>query len=81
MALVDVRRAFLDLSDEHREVLILVAIEGLAYEEAAAIMGVPVGTVRSRASRARQALRTAVDRDGEENLTSAKRTKVEVIHG
>ena len=46
---------------EHREVLLLVAIEGLQYEEAAEILEVPLGTVRSRLSRARQALRQALD--------------------
>ena len=61
MALSEVRNAFLGLSEEHREVLLLVAIEGLQYEEAAAILGVPVGTVRSRLSRARQALRQALE--------------------
>jgi RNA polymerase sigma-70 factor (ECF subfamily) len=55
-----VRDAFLRLSEEHREVLLLVAIEGLQYEEASAILGVPLGTVRSRLSRARQALRDAL---------------------
>lgn len=57
MALVDLQRAFDQLSAEHREILLLVAIEGLPYEEAAAILEVPVGTVRSRLSRARTALR------------------------
>jgi RNA polymerase sigma-70 factor (ECF subfamily) len=61
MALRDVSRAFLALSDEHREVLLLVAIEGSSYEEAAEVIGVPIGTVRSRTSRARHALRDAVD--------------------
>jgi RNA polymerase sigma-70 factor (ECF subfamily) len=58
--LLEVRDAFLRLSEEHREVLLLVAIEGLQYEEASAILGVPLGTVRSRLSRARQALRDAL---------------------
>jgi RNA polymerase sigma-70 factor, ECF subfamily len=66
MALVEVRRAFLNLSPEHREVLLLVAIEGLPYEEAAEVIGVPIGTVRSRASRARQALRGAIEHDDSE---------------
>jgi RNA polymerase sigma-70 factor (ECF subfamily) len=59
--LLEVRDAYLNLSEEHREVLLLVAIEGLQYEEAAEILEVPVGTIRSRLSRARQALRDALD--------------------
>ena len=62
--LLEVRDAYLQLSDEHREVLLLVAIEGLQYDEAAAILKVPVGTVRSRLSRARQALRDALEDGG-----------------
>ena len=61
VALAEVRRAYLTLSEEHREVLLLVAMEGLQYEEAAEILEVPLGTVRSRLSRARQALRQALD--------------------
>lgn len=60
MALREVRQAYLTLSQEHREVLLLVAIEGLQYEEAAVVLEVPLGTVRSRLSRARQALRDAL---------------------
>lgn len=57
IALTELSRAFDSLSQEHREVLHLVAVEGLKYEEAAGILEVPVGTVRSRLSRARSALR------------------------
>jgi RNA polymerase sigma-70 factor (ECF subfamily) len=42
----------------HRDVLKLVAIEGASYEEAAQRLGLPVGTVRSRLHRAREALRS-----------------------
>lgn len=45
------------LSEAHREVLILVAIEGMPYADAAAVLGVPPGTVMSRLSRAREHLR------------------------
>jgi RNA polymerase sigma-70 factor (ECF subfamily) len=45
---------------DYREVLILVAIEGMSYEEAAVLQGVPVGTIRSRLSRARAALRQSL---------------------
>lgn len=61
ISLLEVRNAYLMLSDEHREVLLLVAIEGLQYEEAASILEIPVGTIRSRLSRARQALRDLLD--------------------
>ena len=39
-----------------RELLLLIAVDGMSYEEAAAVTAVPVGTVRSRLNRARQAL-------------------------
>lgn len=61
MALVELRQAFDKLSVEHREVLHLVAVEGLKYEEAAEILEIPVGTVRSRLSRARTALRVRLE--------------------
>lgn len=50
-----------NLADGARDVVMLVAIEGLSYEEASVALGVPVGTVRSRLSRARDHLRTSVD--------------------
>ena len=55
--LQQVRRAFLDLPQEQRAVLHLVAIEGLAYQEAADMLGIPLGTLMSRLGRARAALR------------------------
>src|SRR5262249_29951871 len=53
----DLLRAFSALSEEHRAVLLLVAIEDLPYESAARVLGVPVGTVMSRLSRGRERLR------------------------
>jgi len=61
MALVELQKALDMLSSEHREVLLLVAVEGLKYEEAAEVLAVPVGTVRSRLSRARSALRDLLE--------------------
>ena len=52
------------LSPEHRQILVLIAMEGFAYEEAALICDIPVGTVRSRLSRAREALRQALQGTG-----------------
>jgi RNA polymerase sigma-70 factor, ECF subfamily len=56
LAYGDFQRAFDQLSPEHREVLTLVGASGFSCEEAAAMMGVAVGTVKSRASRARKKL-------------------------
>ena len=55
--LQDFRRAFARLSEPHREVLALVGIEGLDYQRAASVLGVEVGTVKSRVFRARESLR------------------------
>jgi RNA polymerase sigma-70 factor, ECF subfamily len=51
--------ALMALPEEQREVLVLVALEGLSYRDAAEILGVPVGTLMSRLGRARAALRVA----------------------
>ncbi len=53
----EVAQAFSVLSDQQRAVLHLVAVEGLSYQEAADVLDVPVGTIMSRLSRARSALR------------------------
>jgi RNA polymerase sigma-70 factor (ECF subfamily) len=50
------RAAISALDDKHRAVLVLFDIEGLSYQEIAEIEGVPLGTVRSRLSRARAEL-------------------------
>lgn len=53
LAMTDFLGAFHKLSPEHREVLVLVGASGFSYEEAASMTGVAVGTVKSRANRAR----------------------------
>ncbi|MBF8720092.1 MULTISPECIES: sigma-70 family RNA polymerase sigma factor [Pseudomonas] len=50
-------RAFAQLSTEQRALLLLVTVEGLSYKEAAQALDIPIGTVMSRLSRARAALR------------------------
>jgi RNA polymerase sigma-70 factor (ECF subfamily) len=49
------------LPNDQRTVLLLVVLEGMSYEETAETLKIPVGTVRSRLSRARHALRRAMD--------------------
>ncbi len=53
-----------DLMPEMREVLLLVALEDMSYEDAAALLNVPIGTVRSRVSRARSHLRRRMEAAG-----------------
>ena len=55
--LQELERAIGQLSEEQRQVLLLVGLEGLSYEDTAAILQIPVGTVRSRLSRGREFLR------------------------
>ncbi len=54
-------RGVAELSEEHRAVLLLVSVEDMSYAEAARILDVPIGTVMSRLSRARQTLARALD--------------------
>jgi RNA polymerase sigma-70 factor (ECF subfamily) len=53
-----------ELPQSMRDVLVLVAVDELTYEEAAALLTIPVGTVRSRLSRARAALRSRLEERG-----------------
>jgi RNA polymerase sigma-70 factor, ECF subfamily len=53
----DLERSIARLPTEQREVLLLIALEGLSYEETARTLGIPIGTVMSRLSRAREKLR------------------------
>lgn len=56
LVFAEFERAFDQLQPEHREVLILVGVSGFSVEEAAEMMGVAVGTIKSRTSRARKRL-------------------------
>lgn len=61
LMLADLRRALARMSPDHRDVLVLVGAQGFSYEEAAAICGCAVGTVKSRVSRARRELLRDLD--------------------
>jgi RNA polymerase sigma factor (sigma-70 family) len=57
----DLESALRQLAAEQREILLLVVLEEMTYEEVAATLGIPLGTVMSRLSRARERLRTLVE--------------------
>jgi len=57
LAVRDLDRAIARLPDEQRAVLLLVTLEDMSYEETAQTLAIPIGTVMSRLSRAREKLR------------------------
>ncbi len=61
LELRDLQRGLAQLPDEQREVVLLIGLEGMSYQEAAAVLQVPLGTVMSRLSRGREALRRSMD--------------------
>ncbi|GAB6044137.1 sigma-70 family RNA polymerase sigma factor [Endothiovibrio diazotrophicus] len=72
VALDELQNALGGLSPDQREILLLVTLEGLRYQEVATILGIPEGTVMSRLSRARQQLRKALARDTAPSLRRIK---------
>jgi len=65
----DLLRAFAALPEEQRAVLLLIGVEDLSYQDAARVLGVPIGTVMSRLSRGRERLRRAMHGELEENTS------------
>jgi RNA polymerase sigma factor (sigma-70 family) len=65
LRLSQVRCAFMELPEEQRAALHLVAIEGLTFAEAASALDIPAGTLMSRLARARATLRAIEDGPGE----------------
>jgi RNA polymerase sigma-70 factor, ECF subfamily len=56
-----IEQAMSNVPDRFRELLVLRELEGLSYRELAEAIGIPIGTVMSSLSRARQAFRVALD--------------------
>jgi RNA polymerase sigma-70 factor (ECF subfamily) len=69
----DFSKAMHSLSAEHRQILLLVGVEGLSYREIADELGVPVGTVMSRLARARERLRATLE-GTDTNVVKLRRT-------
>ena len=68
---LDLERCLQRLPADQRAVLLLVAMEDMGYEDTARILGIPVGTVMSRLSRARTRLRALMDREPASGPTAA----------
>lgn len=69
----DLDKALLKLPVEQREVLLLVAVEQMSYEQVSAALGIPAGTVMSRLSRGRERLRSLLEgREPIQRLTAVK---------
>jgi RNA polymerase sigma factor (sigma-70 family) len=68
----DLEAAIAKLPIEQRQVILLVGLEGMPYEEVASILRVPIGTVRSRLSRGRDNLRQLV---GMDQMLAEKRSR------
>jgi len=71
----DCARALQVLPEEQREALLLVVIGGLSYKDAAAALGLPLGTLMSRLGRARAALREATDNVRHSPATNQRPTR------
>jgi RNA polymerase sigma-70 factor (ECF subfamily) len=69
LQLRDLERAIRLLPEEQRQVILLVGLEGMRYEEVAAVLDIPIGTVRSRLSRGREMLRRLMDMKQEPEVT------------
>jgi len=61
----EIRRLLLNLSFEHRTILVLADMEEFSYEEISKILNIPIGTVMSRLNRARSALKKEIFRMNE----------------
>ncbi len=61
----DFLRAINALTLEHRQILLLVGLEGLSYREISDELGIPIGTVMSRLARARERLREQIESGAE----------------
>lgn len=66
VARIELQTALAAVAPEHREPFLLIEVFGLSYREAADVLGLPVGTVKSRMHRARLAMCDALALDGED---------------
>lgn len=79
--LAQIRQAFLTLPEEQRAALHLVTLEGMAYADAAAVLGIPIGTLMSRLGRGRAALRAFEDGGRSANEAEPESDRPDVRRG
>jgi RNA polymerase sigma-70 factor, ECF subfamily len=77
LMLRDFKRALDALPVEQRSVVLLIGLEGMKYEDVADVLQVPVGTVRSRLSRAREAMRHLMDAPERQSTTAKQRERAD----
>ena len=75
LELRDLARALAQLPDEQRSVILLVGLEGMSYGAVAKVVGIPIGTVRSRLSRGRAVLRQLMG-----DITPSNQTEAAIAH-
>lgn len=72
LEMLDIGAALQALPSDQREAVLLVGLEGMAYDEAADVLGVPIGTLKSRLFRGREALWTVRKGERASNLRRIK---------
>jgi RNA polymerase sigma-70 factor, ECF subfamily len=71
LELRDLEAAIAKLPQEQRQAILLVGLEGMLYDQAASILGIPIGTLRSRLSRTREQLRILMGLDAKRRPAAA----------
>lgn len=69
------------LSPDHREILMVVCVQDMPYQEVSETLGIPVGTVRSRLSRAREHLQIALKKPARKYGAIAPHIAAQAMHG
>ena len=68
----DIHYCMQQLTEDQREVLLLITVEGFSYKEVGNIVGIPIGTVMSRLSRAREMLQKLMSGEVRTELREVK---------
>jgi RNA polymerase sigma-70 factor, ECF subfamily len=64
----NIKRAMLKLSADHQDIIVMICVKGMSYKEVSMLFDIPIGTVRSRLSRARKELLVALEMPSQSSL-------------